>query len=229
MDTRAEADTLEGKRARDAAAATAREGGASAIADSMLPKLVGPSTRTEAPEIVEQVRAMVTATPVPGIVGALGAMRDRPDSTEDLAGLDGLPTLILVGEEDEVIPPVRARAMAEAIPGARLVVVPERPTSRPWSGRRRPRMRSSISCAPSPETFGALSDVLRKDGSRHLVPSAVPPYRRPRARGQTKYEPWGRSSFYEKTRNPPDHRRVDWFPLAYRGVNVSAARAAYRC
>ena len=137
MDTRAEADTPEGKRARDAAAATAREGGASAIAESMLPKLVGPSTRTEAPEIVEQVRAMVTATPVPGIVGALGAMRDRPDSTEDLAGLDGLPTLILVGEEDEVIPPVRARAMAEAIPGARLVVVPgaahipplERPTA----------------------------------------------------------------------------------------------------
>ena len=137
MDTRAEADTPEGKRARDSAAATAREGGASAIAESMVPKLVGPSTRTEEPEIVEQVRAMVTATPVPGIVGALGAMRDRPDSTADLADLDGLPTLILVGEEDEVIPPARARAMAEAIPGARLVVIPgaahipplERPTA----------------------------------------------------------------------------------------------------
>ncbi len=103
----------------------------------MVPKLVGPSTRTEEPEIVEQVRAMVAATPVPGIVGALGAMRDRPDSTADLADLDGLPTLILVGEEDEVIPPARARAMAEAIPGARLVVIPgaahipplERPTA----------------------------------------------------------------------------------------------------
>ena len=137
MDTRAEADTPEGKRARDSAAATAREGGASAIAESMVPKLVGPSTRTEEPEIVEQVRAMVAATPVPGIVGALGAMRDRPDSTADLADLDGLPTLILVGEEDEVIPPARARAMAEAIPGARLVVIPgaahipplERPTA----------------------------------------------------------------------------------------------------
>ena len=58
----------------------------SAIAESMVPKLVGPSTRTEEPEIVEQVRAMVAATPVSGIVGALGAMRDRPDSTADLAG-----------------------------------------------------------------------------------------------------------------------------------------------
>jgi pimeloyl-ACP methyl ester carboxylesterase len=124
MDTRAEADTPDGKRARDLAAATARDGGAAAIAEQMVPKLMGPTTRGRAPETVAQVRAMIEAAPVSGIVGALGALRDRPDSTDDLPGLAGMPVLVVVGEEDEVTPPAQARAMAEAIPGARVVVIP---------------------------------------------------------------------------------------------------------
>ncbi|MBA3260788.1 MAG: alpha/beta fold hydrolase [Gemmatimonadales bacterium] len=124
MDTRAEADTAEGKRARDAAAGTARERGAAAIAESMLPKVLSAATLSGSPETVERVRAMMAGSPVSGLVGALGAMRDRPDSTDLLPTLAGLPTVILVGEEDELTPPARARAMAEAIPGARLVVIP---------------------------------------------------------------------------------------------------------
>jgi 3-oxoadipate enol-lactonase len=72
---------------------------------------------------VERVRAMMAATPVAGIVGALGAMRDRPDSTPLLPELAGLPTLVIVGDEDEITPPAQAKAMAEAIPGASLVVI----------------------------------------------------------------------------------------------------------
>jgi pimeloyl-ACP methyl ester carboxylesterase len=51
-------------------------------------------------------------------------MRDRHDSTGLLPTLAGLPTLVIVGEEDTVTPPDGARRMAAAIPGARLVVVP---------------------------------------------------------------------------------------------------------
>ena len=67
---------------------------------------------------------MMSSTPVPGLVGALAAMRDRPDSSPLLPGLAGLPTLVLVGEEDELTPPDTARALADRIPGARLVTVP---------------------------------------------------------------------------------------------------------
>ena len=108
---------------RDVAAATAREQGAAAIAETMLPKVLGASTLGGSSATVERVRAMMAATPVAGIVGALGAMRDRPDSTPLLPQLAGLPTLVIVGDEDELTPPGQARAMAEIIPGASLVVI----------------------------------------------------------------------------------------------------------
>jgi len=119
--TRAGPDTAEGKRARDAAAAQAREGGAGVMADAMLPKMLAPG----APEgLVARVRALMAATPVPGIVGALGAMRDRPDSTSLLPALAGLPALVIAGGSDQLMPVSEMSAMAAAIPGARLVVAP---------------------------------------------------------------------------------------------------------
>jgi YbgC/YbaW family acyl-CoA thioester hydrolase len=124
MDTRAEPDTAEGRKARDAAATLARDKGAEAVTESLLPRVLGRSTRTGASITVERVRAMMSSAPVPGLVGALAAMRDRPDSTPLLPELAGLPTLVLVGEEDELTPPELARGMADRIPGARLVTVP---------------------------------------------------------------------------------------------------------
>jgi 3-oxoadipate enol-lactonase len=123
MDTRAEADTAEGRRARDAAAASAREGGAAAIAETMLPKLLAPNTLAEQRDTVERIRAMITGTPVAGIVGALAAMRDRPSSESLLPTLAGLATLVMAGESDSVTPPDQAQAMAQAIPGARFALI----------------------------------------------------------------------------------------------------------
>ena len=124
MDTRAEADSAEGRRARDAAAATAREGGAAAVGETLLPKVLAPGSDERAPELVQRVRTMIAATPVAGMVGALAAMRDRHDSTGLLPTLAGLPTLVVVGEEDVLTPPDAARRMATLIPAARLVVIP---------------------------------------------------------------------------------------------------------
>jgi pimeloyl-ACP methyl ester carboxylesterase len=124
MDTRAEADSPEARRARDASAAVARERGASAIAEVMLPKVLSPATLAGHPHVVERVRVLMAGTPVPGIVGALAAMRDRTESESLLPTLAGLPTLVLVGEADSLTPPDQARAMAQVIPGARLAVIP---------------------------------------------------------------------------------------------------------
>jgi YbgC/YbaW family acyl-CoA thioester hydrolase len=124
MDTRAEADAPEVRRARDAAAATARERGTAAVSDAMLPKMLAPGTMSGRPEVVERVRALMAATPVAGMIGALGAMRDRAGSESLLPELSGIPTLVVVGAADILTPPDQARAMAEAIPGARLAIIP---------------------------------------------------------------------------------------------------------
>lgn len=123
MDTRAEADSAEGRRGRDAQAALARERGAGAVADAMLPKLLGDADPVHSPE-ARRVRRMIEATPVAGIAGALVAMRDRPDSTDLLPALGAIPVLVAVGEHDRIIPADGAEAMAAAIPGARFEVIP---------------------------------------------------------------------------------------------------------
>jgi YbgC/YbaW family acyl-CoA thioester hydrolase len=122
--TRAEADSTEARRARDTAAAGAREHGAASVADAMLPKVLAPGSQERAPELVARVRNIMARTPVAGMVGALAAMRDRLDSTGLLPTLAGLPTLVLAGEEDLLIPPDAARRMASLIPNARLALIP---------------------------------------------------------------------------------------------------------
>lgn len=124
FDTRADADAPEVRRARDQQASLAREQGAAAIADQMLPRMLAPGASRSMPHLVERVRGMMLAAPVSGIAGALAAMRDRSDSTALLATLEDLPTMIVVGEEDVMTPVEMARAMASALPGARLEVVP---------------------------------------------------------------------------------------------------------
>jgi pimeloyl-ACP methyl ester carboxylesterase len=124
MDTRAEADSPEGKAGREAMIALARSEGAEAVAAAMLPRLLRPGIHQERPGLPEEVLGMMARTPVAGVIGALEAMRDRPDSRPLLPGLADLATLVLVGEEDVLTPPSVGRAMAEAIPGASFQLVP---------------------------------------------------------------------------------------------------------
>src|SRR5512135_1406382 len=122
-DTRSEADTVEGKRARDENAALVERDGVGALADRVVPSLLGATTRAGRPELVEQVRAMVLRQPAVGVIGALRAMRDRPDSAGLLGGIE-VPTLVVHGAEDEVVHAAIALAMAERIPRAGYVEVP---------------------------------------------------------------------------------------------------------
>jgi pimeloyl-ACP methyl ester carboxylesterase len=66
---------------------------------------------------------MVGRTPLPGVVGALRALRDRPDSTP-LLGSISVPVLAVAGEEDKIAPVEVMRAMAAAIPSAQFAVIP---------------------------------------------------------------------------------------------------------
>jgi pimeloyl-ACP methyl ester carboxylesterase len=122
--TRAEADSAEGRKARDAAQGVAREQGAGAIADQMLERMLAPGAGDAMPQVVARVRDTMRGAPVSGIVGALGAMRDRADSTALLPTLAGIPALVVAGELDQLIPAASPRALADGIPGAVYSVIP---------------------------------------------------------------------------------------------------------
>lgn len=123
-DTRAQADTEEGKDGRFHMAQTAYKKGPSAIADIMMPKLLSPATIQTKPALVKQVRAMIEGNQISGIAGDLMAMAERPDSVPLLKQIT-CPTQIIVGELDQATPPSDARIMAGQIPSARLAVIPQ--------------------------------------------------------------------------------------------------------
>jgi pimeloyl-ACP methyl ester carboxylesterase len=89
----------------------------------LLPQLLAPATFAAQPDVVAHVREMINRTPVPGLVGALRALRDRPDSTPMLGAIS-VPTLVIAGEADKIAPADGLRAMAQAIPGAQLATIP---------------------------------------------------------------------------------------------------------
>jgi pimeloyl-ACP methyl ester carboxylesterase len=120
--TRAGADSDEGRAGRDAAAARARDEGVEPVVEGMLPKLLAPANYEDQPDLVEFVRKMMLQTSVDGMVGALAAMRDRVDSTPDLAGFD-IPALVIHGQDDQLIPVSEAQATAAALPDAELVIL----------------------------------------------------------------------------------------------------------
>ena len=97
--------------------------GPAAIADQMIPRLLGETTRHRRPDIVEHVRSLILANSSESIAAMISALMNRPDSTPLLADLR-LPTLIVVGEEDVITPPSVARAMQHSIRGSELIVIP---------------------------------------------------------------------------------------------------------
>lgn len=121
--TKAGADSAEGKKGREDNATLAREKGAAAVGEKMMPKMFTPKTVTERTAITASVNAMMARQSVDGVVAALMAMRDRPDSTPTLAQIS-VPTLIITGAEDNLIPPKESEAMRDGIRGAKLVVIP---------------------------------------------------------------------------------------------------------
>ena len=144
-DTRAAADTPEGRQSRRDMIDLAHARGAAAVADAMLPKLLGTASTSRRAAVVRTVRDMIEGARVEGIVAAIEALMARPDSTPDLARIT-CPTLIVVGEEDLITPVADAATLQNHIQRSRLVVLPE---------------AGHLSNLESPDAFTlALSDFL---------------------------------------------------------------------
>jgi 3-oxoadipate enol-lactonase len=122
-DTRAGADTSEGRANRRATLALVDREGSSGVARELPSKYLGQATRELRPDLEASVRRIIKQQSPSAIRGGLVRLMDRPDSTALLATIN-VPCLVIVGDEDVVTPPDEARRMADAIPAAQLSVIP---------------------------------------------------------------------------------------------------------
>jgi 3-oxoadipate enol-lactonase len=120
--TRAEPDSEEMRENRKKMARCVAEEGVEVLIELQMQRLLAPDTLENNASVVEKVRAMILESNPNGVVAALGAMRERPDSTPLLGKID-VPTLVIGGEEDGISSPDVMRAMAEKIPDSRHVTL----------------------------------------------------------------------------------------------------------
>jgi pimeloyl-ACP methyl ester carboxylesterase len=123
-DTKATADDEAARAKRTDQAERARRDGVGWLADTMIPVLLGETTRAARPNVEKLVRGMIADADPEGVARALLAMRDRPDSTYQLADMR-IPVLAIAGDEDQVTPVAGARQIAEGVADGRLVVIPK--------------------------------------------------------------------------------------------------------
>lgn len=121
-DTRAQADTEEGKATRAEQVQQILADGMAGIVNAMLPKLLSPETVSKRPDVVKRVRDMMIHTSPAGAAAALRGMAEREDQTGRLAQIK-VPTLIVVGKEDPITPVADSQKMHERIAGSQLVVI----------------------------------------------------------------------------------------------------------
>lgn len=123
QNTRPGADTLEARGNRGVLAAKVLREGPGAAADAFLPRLLGASTRRVRPQLEAELRDVILKTSPRGIANALLGLGARADSTPTLREI-AVPTLVLCGTEDVLTPPAESEAMAAAVAGSQLAILP---------------------------------------------------------------------------------------------------------
>jgi pimeloyl-ACP methyl ester carboxylesterase len=122
-DTKASADPEPARdNRRRIADALVEEDSARTLIDEILPKLSGETTKASRPEVAGRIRALVEDAAPRSAAWAQRAMAQRPDSFDVLRAV-GVPTLVVIGEEDVLATVADGEALAEATSGE-LVVLP---------------------------------------------------------------------------------------------------------
>ena len=118
--TRASAETPEGRANRLAIADKVLREGTAGFIEEMLQKLTSPVTRSNRPDIVDAARRMMQQMSPQDVAVVQQGMADRPDSIPTLKNID-VPTLILIGEDEAM---AESELMRQHIAGSRLQVIP---------------------------------------------------------------------------------------------------------
>jgi len=122
--TRAGVDSEEARAKRDAMSALVNAQGPAAVADAMLPTLLGPSAFGAQPALVSTVRALTEANTARGLDAAIQAIKRREDATPLLPRIS-LPALVVAGDEDAIIPRAESEEMNRLLPRSNFVLIPQ--------------------------------------------------------------------------------------------------------
>jgi pimeloyl-ACP methyl ester carboxylesterase len=123
LDTRSLADTEEAGAGRLKMAENVAEWGSGRVAEMLGPKLVAPDAFKTKLAIVTDLRRVVEGTSPAAIAAAQRGLAARSDMTSYLPQIK-VPTLVIVGDQDAISPPAEMKAIADAIPNAEFVVIP---------------------------------------------------------------------------------------------------------
>jgi pimeloyl-ACP methyl ester carboxylesterase len=121
-DTFAQGETEQGKQWRYDLADQLEAEGMDAYARRVLAKMIASRNVDALPDVAAHVLGMMAATPPRGAAAALRGRAERLDYTELLPTID-VPTLVVVGSEDEYTPICDAEYLRDRIPGCRLAVI----------------------------------------------------------------------------------------------------------
>ncbi|GID28473.1 alpha/beta fold hydrolase [Paractinoplanes brasiliensis] len=121
-DTFPRADTGEAQEFRRATAGRIEAEGMTGYAEQNLSKMLAARNVDAMPAVAGHVMTMMTSAPPAGAAAALRGRAERDDYRKLLTTV-AVPTLVVVGRDDEFTPVADAEEMHALIPGARLVVV----------------------------------------------------------------------------------------------------------
>jgi 3-oxoadipate enol-lactonase len=129
--TKAQADTAEGRATRLEAAAKVMEQGTDPFFESMLPRLLGETTRKTRPDLVQSALGMMQKMSAEGVAMVQRGMAERQDSVEIL-GTIHVPTLVVTGEEDVLTGVGDAQFIQRHVPRSQMKVVAKAGHYSPW-------------------------------------------------------------------------------------------------
>lgn len=122
-DTKSEADPNPVKISRAESIKTIKNKSLSEFCETFLKSVLASETFTLSPSKVEAIRQIIMGNNPLGVCGTLLALAGRTDTSAALTAIQ-VPTLILVGEKDNVTPKEFSEKMKAAIPHAELAVIP---------------------------------------------------------------------------------------------------------
>jgi 3-oxoadipate enol-lactonase len=124
FNTKAPADSAEGRAGRLQAANDVLERGTEPFFESMIPRLLGKSTREARPDLVAGALGMMRKMSAEDVALVQRGMAERPDSVDTLKTIN-VPALLITGEEDILTGVNEAELMRQHIAGSQMRVIPK--------------------------------------------------------------------------------------------------------